>query len=77
MKPTTYSNETQTVIGLFERLPATRRKYFLEKILDLMLEQESESKWEDLLENHPEPMIRMANRALHEHKRGRSKPMKL
>jgi len=77
MKTTTYSKETKTVIELFERLSATRRKLILEKVQELIPEQQSESEWERLLESSSEPMIQMANDALQEHKRGKSKPMKL
>jgi hypothetical protein len=77
MRATAYSKETQTIIQLFEQLTAVKRKQLLEKIQQLTLEQESESKWEQLLETHPKPMIDMAKNALREHKSGRSKPMKL
>lgn len=77
MKATNYSKETKTVIGLFERLSALKRKQMLEKIQELFLEQESESKWERLFESSPEAMIKMASTALREHKSGRSKSMKL
>ncbi len=76
MKSTTYSKETKTVISLFERLSAIRRKQLLEKIQDLISEHESENKWEHILESSPELMIQMANNALREHKSGKSKPLK-
>ncbi len=75
MKTTTYSKETITAIGMLERVSATRRKQLVEKLQQLMLEQESESKWEKLLETHPEPMLTMAGNALREHQKGRSKPL--
>ena len=77
MKSTTYSKETKTVIGMFEQLSAVRRKHLLEKIQELILEQESENKWEQLFETSPEPMLKMANNALRDHKNGKSKLMKL
>jgi hypothetical protein len=77
MKTTTYSKETKTVIGLFECLSVARRKHLLERVQELILEIESENKWDHLLESSPDPMIHMANRALREHKSGHSKPMKL
>jgi hypothetical protein len=76
MKSTSYSKETKTVIELFEGLHASERKHLLEKIQDLILEQESEIKWDNLIESSPEPMSQMANRALREHKSGHSKPLK-
>lgn len=76
MKSTSYSKETKTVIELFEGLSASERKYLLEKIQEVILEKESENKWDNLLELSPEPMKEMANRALREHKKGHSKPLK-
>jgi hypothetical protein len=75
MKSSEYSKETKTVIELFEGLRAAERKRILEKIQDLILEQESELKWDNMLESSPEPMNQMANRALREHKSGHSKPI--
>jgi len=75
MKLATYSKETTTAIGMLERVSATRRKLLVEKLQELLLEQESENKWEHLLETHPEPMLAMANNALREHKNGKSKLM--
>ena len=77
MRTASYSKETKTIIRLFEHLPAIKRKKLLEKVQEITLEQESESKWEYLFESHPKPMIEMAKNALREHKNGRSKPMKL
>ena len=77
MRATVYSKETKTIIRLFEQLPAARRKQLLEKIQQLTLEQERETKWENLFESNSKPMIDMAKNALREHKSGRSKPMKL
>ena len=75
MKSSEYSKETKTVIELFEGLRAAERKRILEKIQDLILEQESELKWDNMLESSPEPMNQMANRALREHKSGHGKPI--
>ena len=75
MKSSEYSKETKTVIELFEGLRAAERKRILEKIQDLILEQESELKWDNMLESSPEPMNQMANRALREHKSAHSKPI--
>lgn len=77
MKTSTYSKETKTVIELFERLSASKRKLLLEKVLQLIPEQQSESEWEQLFESSPAPLIQMANEALQEYKSGKSKPMKL
>lgn len=68
MKTSAYSKETKTVIKLFERLSAFRRKRLLERVQELMLEQESDNKWDELFENYPETMIQMAKNALKEHK---------
>lgn len=77
MRTTIYSKETKTIIRLFEQLLSLKRKQLLEKIQEITLDQQSENKWESLLESHPKPMIEMAKNALREHKNGRSKPMKL
>ncbi len=76
METSLYSKETKTVIGLFEHLSETRRKDLLEKIQELVAEQESESKWDYLLETSPEPMIDMAKEALVQYKSGKSKKLK-
>jgi hypothetical protein len=77
MKTTNYSKETRTVNEIFEGLSANKRKHLLEKIQELNLEQESESKWDTLLESSPDPMIKMAKNAIREHKSGHSKPAKI
>ena len=72
-----YSPETLTAMELLESIPQAKRKYIVEQLRSLVVEEEIEEKWDRLLESYPEPMLRMAKQAIQQHKTGKSKPMTL
>jgi len=71
------STETATVVGMLEALPSAKRKYLIEKLRELVSEEVAEQKWDSLLQSKPEPLLKMATKALKEHHDGKSKPMSL
>jgi hypothetical protein len=77
LKASKYSPEAITALEMMEKLSENNRKYVLEKLRDIVADTEVDTNWDNLLKEHPEPMIKMASKALKEHKEGKSTPMNL
>jgi len=73
----TISADTETAIAILEDLPENRRKSVVEKLREIAFAETEDEKWDRLLEEHPEPMLQMAEAALKEHKVGLTKPLEL
>jgi len=72
-----YSPETVAAAEMLETLNPHNREIVVDQIRELISEKQSDEKWKTLLNEHPEPMLEMADKALKEHLAGKSKPLTL
>ncbi|NNM95582.1 MAG: hypothetical protein HKL88_09020 [Bacteroidia bacterium] len=69
------STETATIVEVLEAMSAARRKYFVERLLEIVNEEIAEQKWDATLNFNPNPMLKIAEQAIKEHRKGKSKPL--
>ncbi len=67
--------ESLTAVEILESIDTVHRNQALEMLRNFVYELHSEQKWEELYSKRPEPMIKMAMRALQEHRNGKSREL--